>query len=386
MRRVVVSVLALQLIAGMHHLHDPEHERRSFMRARRFLAGTVVLGGVLLGLPATAVAQTLVPCNGAALQSAVAAANTAGGGTLNLSPGCTYSLTTPDSGENGLAVITTPIRVNGNRATITRSSATIFRFFNVAGPGNLTLNALTLRDGRASNGGAILVGAGGRLTLSASTVTGNTATSVGGGGIINLGGTVVIDSSTLSNNTGSQGGSLNNQGAGTTTFTSSAVTGNHAISGFATGAGGGIAIVNGSVTLSGTRLAGNDATGPGAFGGAAVSTGTLTLTGSPVLNNIANGANASGGGLWNSATLNVANSQVLGNTATGTNARGGGIFNSAGTTTLQSVAVVTNQAVGTGADGGGIFRPNGTVTVTGSSVAANRPNNCGNPSTVPGCA
>jgi hypothetical protein len=47
--------------------------------------------------------------------------------------------------------------------------------------------------------------------------------------------------------------------------------------------------------------------------------------------------------------------------------------------------VVTNQAAGTGADGGGIFRPNGTVTVTGSSVAANQPNNCGNPSTVPGC-
>jgi hypothetical protein len=63
------------------------------------------LGGVLVGAPATAFAQALVPCNGPALQSAVAAANTAGGGTLNLTPGCTYRLTTPDDGENGLAII-----------------------------------------------------------------------------------------------------------------------------------------------------------------------------------------------------------------------------------------------------------------------------------------
>ena len=65
---------------------------------------------------------------------------------------------------------------------------------------------------------------------------------------------------------------------------------------------------------------------------------------------------------------------------------GCGTFNSAGTTTLQGIAVVTNRSVGTGADGGGILRPNGTVTITGSAVAANQPNNCGNPSTVTGCA
>ena len=218
------------------------------------------MGGVLLGLPATAVAQTLVPCNAAALQSAVAAANTAGGGTLNLSPACTYSLTTPDNGENGLAVITTPIRINGNRATITRSSATAFRFFNIAGSGNLTLNALTLRNGRASNGGAILVGAGGRLALSAGTVTGNTATSVGGGGIINLGGTVVIDSSTLSNNTGSQGGCSQRPG-GWHNHLHQERHDRQSCGRRVTPAGGGIAIVNGSVTLNETRLTGNDATG-----------------------------------------------------------------------------------------------------------------------------
>lgn len=119
-----------------------------------------MLGGVLLGLPATASAQTLVPCNGAMLQTAVANANTAGGGTLNLSSGCTYTLTAPAVGENGLVVITAPIRINGNRATITRSSASAFRFFQVGASGNLTLEALTLSNGRASNGGAIFVNNG----------------------------------------------------------------------------------------------------------------------------------------------------------------------------------------------------------------------------------
>ena len=35
-----------------------------------------------MGLPATEFAQTLVPCNATALQTAVAAANTAGGGPV----------------------------------------------------------------------------------------------------------------------------------------------------------------------------------------------------------------------------------------------------------------------------------------------------------------
>jgi hypothetical protein len=88
-----------------------------------------------------------VPCSAPALVSAVAATNTAGGGTLNLSPGCTYTLTAPAAFETGLPVITAPIRINGNSATITRSPATDFRFFRVAGQGNLTLDTLTLRNG-----------------------------------------------------------------------------------------------------------------------------------------------------------------------------------------------------------------------------------------------
>ena len=64
-----------------------------------------------------------VPCTQAALVAAINAANAAGGGIINLTPGCHYSLTSsPDNGENGLPVVTTRIGVNGNGATIDGTS------------------------------------------------------------------------------------------------------------------------------------------------------------------------------------------------------------------------------------------------------------------------
>ncbi len=86
-----------------------------------------------------------MPCTGqAALVAAVNAANGAGGGTINLAPGCHYLLTSsPDGSENGLPVVMTRIGINGNGATIDGTNS--FRDFEVDGPGgNLTLNNLTV--------------------------------------------------------------------------------------------------------------------------------------------------------------------------------------------------------------------------------------------------
>src|SRR6185369_17304170 len=59
--------------------------------------------------------KTKVSCNQAALVAAIDAANTGGGGTLNLAHGCDYQLTmSPDSSANGLPAITTPITIRGN--------------------------------------------------------------------------------------------------------------------------------------------------------------------------------------------------------------------------------------------------------------------------------
>ena len=71
-----------------------------------------------LSAGASAGGSSTVPCTQAALVAAINAANSAGGGTVNLAAGCDYALTTADNGENGLPVVTTRISVNGNGATI----------------------------------------------------------------------------------------------------------------------------------------------------------------------------------------------------------------------------------------------------------------------------
>ena len=82
--------------------------------------------------------------------AAVNAANGAGGGTINLDAGCTYTLTTADNGENGLPVVTQRVTVNGKGATITGSDEV--RIFEVDGPeGVLKLTKVTLTHGSAGD-------------------------------------------------------------------------------------------------------------------------------------------------------------------------------------------------------------------------------------------
>lgn len=335
-------------------------------------------------------------CSESDLQAAIDAVATAGG-TVNLKPRCTYTLTdtAPPNDDNGLPVIQANVTVNGSGDTITRAAtAASFRFFEIAGAGNLTLNALTLSNGHASSGlgngrgGAIwLTGGGTALTLNGSVLTANTADSFGGA-IDNDSGTVSVNTSTLRNNgAAAAGGAVFVNpfgGSGTATFRGSVVSGN-------TGRtlGGGIAAAVGtSVTLTSTVLSGNSVTGTNPQGGAIAQAGTMTLNASTVVGNTITGTNAQGGGIFNTGggSMQLTNSVVSGNTANGTNSRGGGIFNtSSGTVALTRTPVFNNAAVGTGATGGGIFNASGTVTLSLSPVFGNRPNNCGSPSTVAGC-
>jgi hypothetical protein len=348
---------------------------------------------------ARATSQALIvnvpSCSESDLQAAIGAVATVGG-TVNLRPGCTYTLTdaVPPNDDNGLPVITNNVTINGAGDTITRAAtAANFRFFEIDGPnGNLTLNTLALSNGHASSGlgngrgGAIwLKGAGPALTLNTTTLTTNIADTFGGA-IDNDNGTARVNSSTLRNNGANAGGAVFVSpfgGSGTANFSTTNITGNHA-----TNLGGGIAAAVGTtVTLNSTPVIGNDVTGANAQGGGIAQAGTMTLNTSPVNGNTVTGANARGGGIYNvSGTLRLNSSPVIGNTANGTNSRGGGIFNTvSGTVTLRSSSVTGNRALGTGANGGGIFNASGTVTLIASPVVGNQPNNCGSPSTVPGC-
>src|SRR5215831_20613871 len=84
-----------------------------------------------------------VPCTDqAALVGAINAAKAAGGGTINLAQGCDYALGSADNPGNGLPVVTVPVTVNGNGATIDGIGSV--RVFEVDGPGgNLSLQDVT---------------------------------------------------------------------------------------------------------------------------------------------------------------------------------------------------------------------------------------------------
>jgi len=225
-------------------------------------AGTVLAAGTTLLLPLTA--QAAVACNETALVTAVTATNAAGGGTVTLTPGCTYTLTTSHGndgvhGPAGLPIITTPITFEGNANTITRApTAAAFRIAQVSSTGGITLKAVTLSDGLATtagqnNGGAILNY--GAVTLTGSHLSGNTAGGLGGG-VYSTGtpSAATFTSSTVTANTANQGAGIASVN-GTLTLTSSTVTTNAA-----TVNPGGIYYVASSATLNTSTVTANTPT------------------------------------------------------------------------------------------------------------------------------
>lgn len=153
---------------------------------------------------------------------------------IELANGAIYTLTAVDNvtdGENGLPSVTSDLTINGNGAIIVRDiPVPDFRLLHVAPGGGLTLNELTLANGRAIQGGniynrervtilksTITLGQavdgggiyninGGTMEITNSTISGNSTTAGGGGGIFNASGNVKLDFSTVTNNRGTQGG------------------------------------------------------------------------------------------------------------------------------------------------------------------------------------
>jgi len=112
-------------------------------------------------------ASATVPCSGggAGLVAAMTAANAAGGGTINLAAGCTYSLTSANNmtgGGNGLPVVSTSITINGNGATIAGNNRHYRIFFIGGAPAaRLTLNGVTVTGGNTGGPGGGIANIGG---------------------------------------------------------------------------------------------------------------------------------------------------------------------------------------------------------------------------------
>ncbi|MET0603148.1 MAG: Ig-like domain repeat protein [Baekduia sp.] len=132
--------------------------------------------------------------------------------------------------------------------------------------GTLTVKGSTFFSNRAGNGGAITNDSGATLAVQDSTFSQNTTTGVGGGAIISSGATTIERSALLDNHAPINGGAINVQSAGTVTVTSSTIAGN--TSG---GLGGGFSNL-GTLTVQHSTIANNTGSD-----GAAMATGNVNV-------------------------------------------------------------------------------------------------------------
>ncbi len=224
------------------------------------------------------------------LREAIEAANlNSGAQTINLATNTLYTFAAVDNdtatGPTALPIITGEIVINGNGSIVERSSADgtpLFRIFQVAATGKLTLNDITIRNGNIY----------GQLPI---------AWPKGyGGGVANFGGSVTVNRSTIADNRAYFGGGISNMTYGMLVVNSSTLSGNYGGYG-AGGIGNDVKDLNegaGTVTVTNSTISGNSGTQSALFNGRR---GTMTLTQSTIANNtnatraIQNEAGSTGG-------------------------------------------------------------------------------------------
>ena len=204
------------------------------------------------------------------------------------------------------------------------------------------------------------------VTLSGLTITNGLADGNGGGGIFNhggltLGNCIVSDSSAFIGN--NQGGGIRNNSGATLSISDSTISGNSAV-----GGGSGIHSSNAELTVTNSTITGNIGGGQGGgifYNGG----GTLTVTNSIISGNSAGDGGGMGSDLQGTTIATVSDSTISGNSAS----RGGGIFNYPQTLTVISSTVSGNSASDGGGIWNGGNPGNVTVinsTISGNSATA----------------
>jgi CSLREA domain-containing protein len=301
-----------------------------------------------------------------------------------------YSSEDMTGGTGGGAVLT----ASGTKLALTDAAVTDSKTTDLDGGGgifargplNVTHTTLSGDQAPAAEGGGINVkysGSSTALTMSNSTVSGNTA--LGGGGIASYSGGAVIDNTTFSGNHATAamdyGGGL--RASGSLTLTHSTLTGNTSA-----GAGGGIAArAKYSSTVADSRISGNTAAqGGGAslstkYGGAEQNFVRTTVSG----NHAQAGAGVLVGSQDGGSSLTIFRSTISGNAGTGTSTGGGIAFGGGygsgrqgGHFKLSDSTVSGNTAtsgggvaLGTGAPNEKILEKTGSIAFDNSTIAAN---------------
>ncbi|MBT8202955.1 MAG: hypothetical protein KJO87_06595, partial [Acidimicrobiia bacterium] len=274
------------------------------------------------------------------------------------------------------------VLVDGATASIIDSTITLNNADEGAGihhksGGTLTLTGTTVTGNTAGTGGGNGGGIWNDATLNIvdSFVTNNTALN-GGGGIHNIGGVLTVSGTEISGNDAEHAGGVLNNGAGdlvvsTATFTNSVITMNDATGNDGEPAGGGgiynfnfsTDTVKAELTLTDTVVSANTS----AEGGAGIRNGdgTATLTGATVSTNTSTG---DGGGIRTSGTMTITDSTIEGNDAS---TSGGGIALDGDGSTLSLTGTAVNNNSATVEGGGMSIAPNTSASVTQSSITRN---------------
>ena len=296
--------------------------------------------------PSTATDCTY-PLAGCSLRDALHAA--AAGDTVILAPTIFQPFNVPLT--VGPLAISQDVTIHG-QGLLTVNGGGASRVFTITG-GTVSMDGVTITNGRASDSGGGIQLTGGSLTLTDCAVTGNTV--IGTGSQLAGGGIYAQSALTLSRTTVS-GNTLASTGAGPSSLF-----------------GGGIEQVQGTLTVTGSTISGNVVrmgatnTGDHAAGGGIDNKRALVLTNSTVSGNFVIGTQGAvfGGGISDSSPANstatVTNSTIAGNSAT----YGGGIFNQA-LLAIMSSTITGNDAV---VQGGGLF--GGTDALTDTLIARN---------------
>ena len=260
-----------------------------------------------------------------------------------------------------------------NSGTVTLTNSIVSSNSAYDGGGLWNIGTADLTDTTISNNIATAGGVGiynnGTLSLRNSAVIDNATTggSFSKGGGIYAGGTVTITDSTINGNTASDGGG-GIYNSGMLTVTSSTVNGNVVRGPRSPNFGGGIYNI-GSLNMADSTVNGNTSRDAGGI----LNTGEITLNSSTVSSNTATGG--AGGGIFNTGTVTLSNTTIRDNAAPAGNT-GGGIFNCApcGGPSATPVLKVLHSTISGNRSGFSVGINNtagGTVYVNNSTISGN---------------
>lgn len=325
------------------------------------LVGVLLLAGVWsaagAGRPQVVGAGVIESCSEAAFDSALAALQAAGGGTLTFDCGGPATIVFTSH-----KTITTPVIIDGG-GLVTLSGGNTTRHFVLPVSGSLTLRSLALVDGNsgADYGGSIYVN-GGTLVLQGSTIHSSGTAGFAGGAIIAFLGSITLEDSLVDANESSYG-AINSTGR--VTILRSTLRGNTAST------GGGALSVGGEVLIEDSLFENNRA----AVGGAIYTTASarVQIHRSTFLTNQADApvaVESMGGAIINYGSLSIERSFFGGNSSLG---YGGAILSGPGSGEadlfIQESTFTGNIA---GEKGGAIDNRRGSFNLVNSTLSENQ--------------